>query len=492
MNMQKKLLLIPLMFVFLAVAVQAASVTTSLFYDETTSNTLTITQGQQAHIIISADSIFEPSMTLRVDLINSQGNIVNNLLNVYTTFDSYFLTVGPLAYLGPGNYTIVSTVTAASGQSDTDVLFLEVLPQTSGNHSPIITSSPVTQINEGANYVYDVNATDADGDTLTYSLTQAPSWLSINSQTGLITGTAPSVTSDTQFTVKIVVSDGHTIYGQTFVLTVKNIVTANNPPVANSQSITTNKNTPVSIMLTASDTDNDALTFSIVSNPSHGTLSNFNSTSGMVTYTPNVNHTGSDSFTFKVNDGTADSNVATVSITVNPVGVNNPPIITSTPVTQVDEGANYVYDVNATDADGDTLTYSLTQAPSWLSINSATGLITGTAQNVNADTPFNVTITVSDGTASVTQSYVLTVKNVPSNGNGGGRATSSGSEIRIIPSSEFEEQKYIDQFVPKTTAEEEIPQAEKRNLFTLLFILFALLCLALLLILVFFLISRRR
>ena len=209
----KKLLLIPLMFVFLAVFVQAASVTTSLLYDSTDSDSLQITNTDYFGVIISADSEFEASMTINLDLLDSSGNLVKNLFNVYTTSDSYlkFLTLGKTAYIGSGSYTLVSTVTAASGQNATDVLFLEVLPQTSGNHPPIITSSPVTQINESQNYAYQVVATDADGDTLTYSLTQAPNWLSINSQTGLITGVAPNVNADNNFPVSILVSDGQAV-----------------------------------------------------------------------------------------------------------------------------------------------------------------------------------------------------------------------------------------------------------------------------------------
>jgi len=91
---------------------------------------------------------------------------------------------------------------------------------------------------------------------------------------------------------------------------------ANHPPVAEDQSVETYKNTSVDITLKATDEDNDLLTYSIVDNPDHGTLSNFDSDAGTVTYTPDTDYTGSDSFTFKASDGKEDSNVATVSITV--------------------------------------------------------------------------------------------------------------------------------------------------------------------------------
>jgi len=95
---------------------------------------------------------------------------------------------------------------------------------------------------------------------------------------------------------------------------------SNSPPVANNQAVTTNKNTAIGIILTASDADNNPLTYSVVTPPAHGTLSG---TAPNLNYNPNTDYVGPDSFTFKANDGTADSNTATVSITVQdtPTGV---------------------------------------------------------------------------------------------------------------------------------------------------------------------------
>ena len=98
---------------------------------------------------------------------------------------------------------------------------------------------------------------------------------------------------------------------------------ANDPPVATNQNLTTNEDTAKAITLTATDANNDALTYSIVSNPTHGTLSG---TALNLTYTPSANYNGSDSFTFKANDGTADSNVATITLQV--LAVNDAPSFT--------------------------------------------------------------------------------------------------------------------------------------------------------------------
>lgn len=87
---------------------------------------------------------------------------------------------------------------------------------------------------------------------------------------------------------------------------------------------------------------------------------------------------------------------------------NNAPVITSTAGTTAEQYEAYSYDVEATDADGDTLTYSLTTAPLRMTIASSTGLIawTPTAPQVGDN---SVVISVTDGTATVTQAYTITV-----------------------------------------------------------------------------------
>jgi VCBS repeat-containing protein len=87
------------------------------------------------------------------------------------------------------------------------------------------------------------------------------------------------------------------------------------PPVASSDTLTTNENTAANGTLTATDADADTLTYSLVSQAMHGSVT-VNS-NGSYTYTPGSGYSGSDSFAFKANDGFVDSNTATVSITVN-------------------------------------------------------------------------------------------------------------------------------------------------------------------------------
>ena len=144
-------------------------------------------------------------------------------------------------------------------------------------------------------------------------------------------------------------------------------------PVANDQARTLNEDTRRSLTLTGTDPEGDWLTFTIVTPPAHGTLSG---SPPALTYEPNSDYNGPDSFTFTVTDEAGlTSNVATVSLTVTPV--NDAP---------VSQAADYTTPVNTTligqlvaaDVDGDPLTYTVTQQPTkgTVSVNPATGVFT--------------------------------------------------------------------------------------------------------------------
>ena len=90
----------------------------------------------------------------------------------------------------------------------------------------------------------------------------------------------------------------------------------NNTPTAYSQNVVTEENKSIVISLNAEDIDGDALLFTIIKQPSHGTLSNDFPNPN---YTPNQNYVGTDSFTFKVNDGKEDSNIASVYLEIQQI-----------------------------------------------------------------------------------------------------------------------------------------------------------------------------
>ena len=127
---------------------------------------------------------------------------------------------------------------------------------------------------------------------------------------------------------------------------------SNAPPAAESRNITTEEDTPVSITLTGSDPDGDSLSYRIVAKPSHGSLQE---NEPNLIYVHRKNFNGSDSFTFKVGDGTSESSAAAVLIMV--AAINDPPVANDdnaktredTPIIMIDVLAN------DTDVDNDQL-----------------------------------------------------------------------------------------------------------------------------------------
>src|SRR5207247_2261324 len=131
-------------------------------------------------------------------------------------------------------------------------------------------------------------------------------------------------------------------------------------PVANSQSATTPEDTATNLVLSASDVDGNALTFVIVSGPTNGALSAVNTNTGALTYTPNTNYNGGDSFTFLVNDGTANSAVATVGIPTR--RASDLPVANSqSATTPEDTSTNLV--LTGSDVDGNPLTFAIVSGP---------------------------------------------------------------------------------------------------------------------------------
>ncbi len=125
---------------------------------------------------------------------------------------------------------------------------------TPGNYAPIIYSSPLTQVNENSQYSYDVDAYDSDNDPISYSLTQAPGWLSITPSTGLISGTAPNVSADTNYPITVRASDGKTFSEQSYNLTVKNV---SSPPAASGTKVFSD-----SVLSTITSVETNAINFS--------------------------------------------------------------------------------------------------------------------------------------------------------------------------------------------------------------------------------------
>ena len=150
--------------------------------------------------------------------------------------------------------------------------------------------------------------------------------------------------------------------------------TNNQTPVASAQSVTLTEDGQQVITLAGTDADGNALTYSIVTQPIHGALvaQSGDTTGTKYIYTPEANYNGTDSLTFKVNDGKADSTVATVSINV--AAVNDRPIMQLAPVVTGVVGNEVNFSLKADDLDGDKLVYQVVGTlPQGAVFNTSTG-----------------------------------------------------------------------------------------------------------------------
>jgi len=131
----------------------------------------------------------------------------------------------------------------------------------------------------------------------------------------------------------------------------------NKPPIASAGKVMAQEDSPLPIVLTGTDRDNDPLTYRVVQGPSHGELQQ--TTSGVV-YKAAPNYNGADNFTFVAGDGKATSGPATVSIVVAPT--NDAPVVAPLS-TKVENNKSTTLTLAASDIDGDPLTFGLVDWP---------------------------------------------------------------------------------------------------------------------------------
>ncbi|CAN2041087.1 hypothetical protein GMMP15_270010 [Candidatus Magnetomoraceae bacterium gMMP-15] len=215
-------------------------------------------------------------------------------------------------------------------------------------------------LDEDSNAEGELNASDIDNDTLTYSIVN-------NGIKGTVILSDP-MTGDYKYfadsdeygadTFTFKVNDGQNDSNDATVSIQINSI--NDPPTAYIQKLSTPQNTSLNITLTALDIDNDLLNYDIIDQPSNGTLSG---TGPDIIYTPMSDFADLDSFTFQANDGFEDSNTARIQIMVGGTIENNPPEITNpSPIIAIEDTAQNI-SIDVSDPDGDEVYYTITQQP---------------------------------------------------------------------------------------------------------------------------------
>ncbi|WP_231105489.1 Ig-like domain-containing protein [Pseudoalteromonas luteoviolacea] len=318
-------------------------------------------------------------------VVNAQGAIVYTPNEHYFGDDSFTYTVQDAAGAISNKATVTMTVTPV-------------------NDAPVAQAQALS-LDEDASLGVTLNATDQENDSLSYRVLTGVSRGTLVQQsntTWLYTPTSDFNGSDS-FT--FVANDG-TDDSQAANVSLT-VTPVNDQPTVTGQQVSVDEESTVAITLSAQDIDNDSLTYQVVDQPTRGTYSLSGS---VVTYTGNQDDFGADSFTFKVNDGQVDSDLATVNITIN--NINDAPEISGTPSEQIDEDSTYTFVPNVDDKDGDTLSFTIENRPNWLNFNTTTGALTGTPENSHVGVYNNIVISVSDGELTTSLvAFSITVSN---------------------------------------------------------------------------------
>ena len=264
------------------------------------------------------------------------------------------------------------------------------------NATPQISGTPPGSVNAGEMYSFTPSASDADGDPLTFSISNQPPWASFDSSTGRLSGMPTIGDAGTDGNIVISVSDGTSSASlAAFSITVNAAATNSPPRISGTPPNSVNAGATYSFTPGASDPDNDALTFSISNQPS---WASFDSSTGRLSGTPSDADAGTTSnIVISVSDGEFSDSLAAFSITVTIVVGNSPPQISGTPTPSINANNSYSFTPTASDPDGDNLTFS--GQPSWASFDASTGELSGTPGDADVGVYPDIIISVSDGQA---------------------------------------------------------------------------------------------
>ncbi|MGH6762546.1 MAG: carbohydrate-binding protein [Phyllobacterium sp.] len=331
---------------------------------------------------------------------------------------------------GDGPYSI-GIVQATTGQApNIDAVAITEVGGEPSFFMPVITSATAVSVLEGAAAAFDVDATDADGNTLIYSLTGEgadDALFTIDPVTGALSfvsaadfENAADSDGDNVYQVEVAVSDGWSIVRQSIAVTVTDDPGDNAPAD-----------------LTADEGGDLALTVIDLSDPANATFAVSGLDADIVSLTVSVGgnapvsvtvtdgqfaldlgmpEPGSIEIILSVEDGAGNIASATTTATIG--SENSVPEISSESGFSVSENSTIIGAITATDDNGDTLSYALSGADAGLLSIDENGVISLNAAadfenpaDADGDGVLNATVTVSDGTASVTQYISITITN---------------------------------------------------------------------------------
>ena len=309
------------------------------------------------------------------------------------------LISGTLSQTAASGSPYMIIVTVLDGQSSTSLDFILMVT----NPEPILALPfvPLDSFPEGAAVSLQAEASDPDGDPLVFSASGLPPGLSMNTSTGLISGTlSQTAASGSPYMIIVTVSDGQSNTSLDFILTVVNPV----PVIVFPGDQSSIEGASMTLQIEASDPDGDPLVFSASGLPPGLSI---NASTGLISGTLSRTAAAGSPYMIivMVSDGQSSTSVSFTLTVTNPA-----PVIASPGDQTSLEGASVALQIEASDPDGDPLVFSASGLPPGLSINSSTGLISGTIGATAADgSPYTVIAGVSDGVDSIPITFTWVV-----------------------------------------------------------------------------------
>ena len=270
------------------------------------------------------------------------------------------------------------------------------------NDPPVLTAISDTTISEETTLGSTLKGEDIDGDVLSYGALDLPLGAELDTGTGQFRW-KPDFDQAGEYKLTFTVTDGELSDSQTFTLTVKN---TNRPPeFVLIEDKTVHEAAPLTFLLSAVDPDGDALVYEAQDLPEGATLKD-----SVVTWQPGFEQSGAYTLSFTVTDDKGASDSTQVRITV--LDVNRNPVLIALPDTTINEEQLLEVVVMASDADGDSLTYTAADLPQGAMFNASTKQFSWRPEFGQTGT-YTITFSVDDGREGVdTESLKVTVRDI--------------------------------------------------------------------------------